>query len=54
MKHIKSFEVFESETGSYSPPEYVIKPQEGDEGFALAKKNYHRMYWSKKPSKSKK
>lgn len=48
MNHIKIFEDFnvdESETSSYEPPKFIVKPYPGDKGFELVRKRYHRFIW---------
>lgn len=48
MDHIKIFEEFdfvESETFSYEPPKFVIKPYPGDTGYELVRKKYNRFIW---------
>lgn len=49
--------LLEAETENYAPPTNVVKIPDGDTGFALVKKNYHRFLWTwneyanKKPKK---
>lgn len=34
--------IVEGDTSEYEPPQFVVKPQDGDKGYALVKKNYKR------------
>lgn len=35
-----------AETGSYEPPVSPVKIPDGDTGFNMVKKNYHRFIWT--------
>jgi hypothetical protein len=35
-----------AETGSYVPPVSPVKIPDGDTGFNMVKKNYHRFIWT--------
>ena len=35
-----------ADISNYTPPDNAVKIQDGDTGFALVKKNYHRFIWT--------
>jgi len=35
-----------ADISNYTPPDNSVKIQDGDTGFALVKKNYHRFIWT--------
>ena len=43
-KHTKTFEDFDkANTDNWPPPKYLVKPAEGDKGFALTKSQFRNM-----------
>lgn len=49
-KHTTTFEEFDkANTDNWAPPEYLVKPQPGDKGFAIVKSGFNNMTSHFKP-----